>query len=59
MQIIIPMSGFGKKFLEAGYEVPKPLINVEGRSIISHVIDMFSGETDFTFICNRDHIKEN
>jgi hypothetical protein len=24
MQIIIPMSGFGKRFLEAGYEVPNP-----------------------------------
>tara|TARA_E500000178_G_C17013391_1_gene751635 strand:- start:280 stop:444 length:165 start_codon:yes stop_codon:yes gene_type:complete len=24
MQIIISMSGFGKRFLEAGYEVPNP-----------------------------------
>jgi len=24
MQIIIPMSGFGERFLKAGYSVPKP-----------------------------------
>ena len=31
MQIIIPMSGFGERFRKVGYEVPKPLIEVEGR----------------------------
>lgn len=56
MQIIIPMSGFGERFRAAGYKMPKPLIEVEGRPIISHVIDLFPGETDFIFICNRDHL---
>lgn len=31
MQIIIPMAGFGERFRRAGYRVPKPLIEVEGR----------------------------
>tara|TARA_Y100001935_G_C17311342_1_gene516578 strand:- start:2272 stop:3939 length:1668 start_codon:yes stop_codon:yes gene_type:complete len=57
MQIIIPMSGFGERFRKVGYEVPKPLIEVEGRPIISHVIDMFPGEKNFIFICNEDHLK--
>ena len=56
MQIIIPMSGFGERFRRAGYKKPKPLIEVEGKPIIAHVIDMFPGEKDFTFICNRDHL---
>ena len=56
MQIVIPMSGFGERFRRAGYEVPKPLIEVEGKPIIAHVIDMFPGETDFSFICNQDHL---
>jgi len=30
MQIIIPMSGIGKRFIEAGYKDPKPLIKVDG-----------------------------
>lgn len=56
MQIVIPMSGFGERFRKAGYTVPKPLIEVEGKPIIAHVVDMFPGETDFTFICNREHL---
>ena len=56
MQIVIPMSGFGERFRRAGYTVPKPLIPVDGKPIIAHVLDMFPGETDVTFICNRDHL---
>lgn len=59
MQIIIPMSGFGERFRRAGYSLPKPLIEVEGKSIIAHVIDMFPGEHDFLFICNQDHLAES
>ena len=58
MKIIIPMSGFGERFRKAGYSVPKPLIEVDGKPIIGHVIDMFPGETDFLFICNQDHLDE-
>lgn len=58
MQIIIPMSGFGERFRKAGYAVPKPLIEIDGKPIIGHVIDMFPGETDFIFICNEDHLAE-
>lgn len=56
MQIIIPMSGFGERFRRVGYEMPKPLIQIEGKPIIAHVIDMFPGETDFHFICNQEHL---
>lgn len=58
MQVVIPMSGFGERFRRAGYNVPKPLIEVEGKPIVAHVIDMFPGESDFTFICNQEHLNE-
>ncbi|HEX5056007.1 MAG TPA: NTP transferase domain-containing protein [Gammaproteobacteria bacterium] len=51
------MSGFGERFRRAGYAVPKPLIPIDGKPIICHVIDMFPGETDFIFICNDDHLR--
>ncbi len=57
MQIVIPMSGFGERFRRAGYAVPKPLIEIDGKPIIAHVIDMFPGEHDFIFICNEDHLQ--
>jgi NDP-sugar pyrophosphorylase family protein len=56
VQIIIPMSGFGERFRRAGYTVPKPLIEIDGKPIIAHVIDLFPGEQDFIFICNQQHL---
>lgn len=56
MQIVIPMSGFGERFRSVGYEVPKPLIKIDGKPIIAHVIDMFPGETNIFFICNQEHL---
>jgi NDP-sugar pyrophosphorylase family protein len=57
VHIIVPMSGVGKRFIDAGYTVPKPLIEIDGKPIIQHVIELFPGESKFTFICNEDHIK--
>ncbi len=56
MQIVIPMSGFGERFRKAGYAVPKPLIEIDGKPIIAHVLDLFPGERDVLFICNQDHL---
>lgn len=56
IQIVIPMSGFGERFRRAGYSVPKPLIEIDGKPIVAHVIDMFPGEVDFLFVCNSDHL---
>lgn len=58
MQIIIPMSGFGERFRRAGYILPKPLIEIDRKPIIAHVIDMFPGEDDFLFICNNEHLEQ-
>ena len=52
MKIIIPMSGFGERFRRAGFVIPKPLIEIDGKPVVAHVIDMFPGEFDFIFICN-------
>lgn len=57
MRIIIPMSGIGKRFIDAGYKEPKPLIMVEDKPIIQHVIELFPGEQTFHFICNDRHLK--
>ena len=57
MKIIIPMSGAGERFKRAGYVEPKPLIRINGKTIIEHVINLFPREEDFVFICNEDHLK--
>lgn len=52
------MSGFGERFRRAGYAVPKPLIQIEGKPLIAHVVDMFPGEANFIFICAQSHLDE-
>ena len=56
MQIVIPMSGFGERFRSAGYDIPKPLIKVEGKTVVQHIVEMFPGEKNFIFICNSHHL---
>ena len=58
MKIIIPMCQIGKRFINAGYKEPKPLIEVENKPIIEHVINLFDKENDdYVFICNDLHLK--
>jgi NDP-sugar pyrophosphorylase family protein len=56
MQIVIPMAGTGERFKRAGYKEPKPLIEVDGKPMIEHVVNLFPGEKNFLFICNQAHI---
>ncbi len=57
MQIIIPMAGSGKRFTTAGHKTIKPLIVVDGKPIIEYVINLFPGEDNFLFICNKEHLQ--
>jgi NDP-sugar pyrophosphorylase family protein len=56
MHVIIPMSGVGQRFIDAGFTDPKPLIKIDGKTIIQHVVELFPGESKFTFICNQNHL---
>ncbi len=58
MQIIIPLSGVGQRFINAGYKEIKPLIKVDGKPMIEHVVNLFPNEKNITFICNEKHLKE-
>lgn len=58
MKVVVPMAGFGDRFVRKGYRDPKPLISVAGRRIIEYICDMFDVENDdFIFICNELHTK--
>ena len=53
------MSGVGKRFKDAGYKIPKPLIKVRGKEIINHVVNMFEKIERVIFICNEDHLNDH
>jgi NDP-sugar pyrophosphorylase family protein len=59
MKIIVPMAGTGNRFVQKGYQEPKPFIDVSGKKVIEYIIDMFSKDDEFIFICNEKHIIEN
>ncbi len=56
--VVIPMSGLGERFIKAGYRLPKPLIEVDGKPMIEHVVSMFSSDDKFTFVCNQEHLSQ-
>ncbi|HLD72416.1 MAG TPA: sugar phosphate nucleotidyltransferase [Candidatus Nanoarchaeia archaeon] len=58
MKIIIPMAGSGKRYNEVAFHGPKPLVEIDGKPMIEHVINMFSFEDEFIFICHEEHLKE-
>jgi NDP-sugar pyrophosphorylase family protein len=57
MKIIIPMAGTGDRFVMKNYVDPKPLIEVNGKRIISYIYEMFDKNDEFVFICNETHLK--
>ncbi len=56
MNIVIPMSGTGSRFAAKGYKEIKPLVPVFGKSIIKYIIDKFSTNDNFIFICREEHL---
>jgi HAD superfamily hydrolase (TIGR01509 family) len=58
MNIIIPLCGIGKRFQEAGYDLPKPLIDVMGTSMIERVLDRLDMSVDDRIIIIYHHSLE-
>jgi NDP-sugar pyrophosphorylase family protein len=57
VSVVIPMSGFGRRFQKAGYKDAKPLIEVDGHPIIKWVIDLFPNADEYIFICRDEHLQ--
>lgn len=57
MQIIIPMTGYGTRFVDAGYRELKPFIQVLEKPVLQWIVDgMFPDETNIHFICRKEHL---
>ena len=53
MKVILLAGGFGSRFVELTKKTPKPLIKINNKSIIYHLIDHFAyyNFTDFVICC--------
>lgn len=59
MNIVIPMAGLGSRFSDAGYEDPKPLIDINGKHMIEVVINNLTPDCAhrFIFVCQEEHVE--
>jgi beta-phosphoglucomutase-like phosphatase (HAD superfamily)/dTDP-glucose pyrophosphorylase len=58
INVLIPMAGEGSRFTEAGYAIPKPLIEIHGKSMINLVYDSIDLDAHYIFIAKSEHIEE-
>ena len=58
LNIVIPMAGRGSRFANAGYQMPKPLIDIHGRPMIEYVIRNVTPACPhrFIFLCLQEHL---
>jgi NDP-sugar pyrophosphorylase family protein len=53
MNILIPIAGEGNRFKEIGIDTPKPLIHVDGKTLIEHAVDSLNIEGHYIFITRK------
>ena len=55
MNVLIPMAGAGKRFFDAGYIFPKPLIEINNKPMIQWVIESLNLQANYIFIIQKEH----
>jgi beta-phosphoglucomutase-like phosphatase (HAD superfamily)/dTDP-glucose pyrophosphorylase len=58
INILIPMAGEGTRFANAGYEFPKPIIDVAGKPMIHRVVDSLAIEGNYVYIVQKSHFEK-
>ena len=58
LNILIPMAGAGKRFADAGYIFPKPLIEIDNKPMIQWVIESLNLKGKYIFLIQSEHQKK-
>jgi dTDP-glucose pyrophosphorylase len=59
INIVIPMAGQGSRFAKAGYEKPKPFIDVDGKPMIVRVLENLAyPDARYILIARKEHIEK-
>jgi len=57
INIVIPMAGAGSRFVNAGYEKPKPFIDVDGKPMIVKVLENLAyPNARYILIARKEHL---
>lgn len=59
INVVIPMAGLGSRFANAGYEKPKPFIDVDGKPMIVRVLENLSyPNARYILVARKEHIEK-
>ena len=60
LNIVIPMAGRGSRFSQAGYKMPKPLIDIYGHPMIEYVTRNVRPQCEhrFIYVCQQEHLEK-
>lgn len=58
LNVLIPMAGRGSRFTEQGYIKPKPLIEIEQKSMIQLAIENLNIDANYIFLVLKEHIEK-
>jgi NDP-sugar pyrophosphorylase family protein len=59
INIVVPMAGAGSRFVAAGYDRPKPFIDVAGTPMIVRVLEnLASSDARFLLLARTDHLEQ-
>lgn len=57
MQLIVPAAGLGQRFADAGYSLPKPLVEVSGLPMIVRVVRDLPTCEWIAFVVHAEHVR--
>lgn len=55
LNVLIPMAGDGSRFKNAGFDKPKPMIDVNGIPMIARVIENLNIDANYIFLVRKEH----
>lgn len=59
INIVIPMAGAGSRFAQAGYQKPKPFIDVSGKPMIVRVLENLTyQDAKYILIARKSHLQQ-
>ena len=57
MTNLITLAGEGSRFAVEGFDLPKPLLKVDGKPMIIRAVDCLPKAKKYVFVCRTEHIK--
>ena len=58
MNVVIPMAGKSSAFKEAGIDIPKPFIDIKGKTMVQRAYESIGIDANYYFIVLKEHDKK-